>query len=73
MLFARERASDQAFKTRNVEAPTDQDTPGKVHMASHGHSLVSLELAKFVYIDIVHDPLTNLQGNVLVGWLGMSP
>jgi hypothetical protein len=67
MLFARERASDQAFKTRNVEAPTDQDTPGKVHMASHGHSLVSLELAKFVYIDIVHDPLTNLQGNVLVG------
>jgi hypothetical protein len=67
MLFAREHASDQAFKTRNVEAPTDQDTPGKVHMASHGHSLVSLELAKFVYIDIVHDPLTNLQGNVLVG------
>lgn len=46
MLFARERSSDQAFKTRNVEAPTeDQDTPRKVHMASHGHSLVSLELA----------------------------
>ena len=60
MLFTRGYARDQAFKITKFVAPT----AAKVHMASHGHSPVSLDLANFARIGIVHDPLTNLHGNV---------